>query len=203
MCRSILATFSRLTTITTPDYSIGTVYDKVGNPEDIADNDSQVTFTYDGLNRVETAETSKDTGLQPNILLTSVYDAVGNRTQLDEDSGTSVTQYLYDLAERLEKLTPPLGAAMAVNLNYDPAGRLQDIVYPNGVVSAYGCDAKGRLDALSHTLSGNPSFASHTYTYHPVGNIKDILDQVKPSNNRTHTYDVLQRLKTGGDDWKC
>ncbi len=31
-----------------------------------------------------------------------------------------------------------------------------------------------------------------------MGNIKDILDQVNPSNNRTHTYDVLQRLKTGG-----
>ncbi len=31
-----------------------------------------------------------------------------------------------------------------------------------------------------------------------MGNIKDILDQVNPSNNRTHTYDVLQRLKAGG-----
>ncbi len=189
---------NRLEEIITPDNTITIQYDKVGNPEDITDNDSQVTFTYDGLNRVETAETSKDGGLQPNVLLTSVYDAVGNRTQLDEDSGTSVTQYLYDLAGRLEKLTPPPGAAMEVSLSYDPAGRLQNIVYPNGVVSAYGYDAKGRLDSLSHTVAPNPAFASHSYTYNPVGNIKDILDQVNPINNRTHNYDVLQRLKTGG-----
>ncbi len=87
---------------------------------------------------------------------------------------------------------------MAVNLSYDSTGRLENIVYPNGVVSAYGYDAKGRLDSLSHTVAPNPAFASHTYTYNPVGNIKDILDQVNPSNNRTHNYDVLQRLKTGG-----
>ena len=36
------------------------------------------------------------------------------------------------------------------------------------------------------------------YTYNPVGNILDILDQVNPAENRSHTYDALQRLKTGG-----
>ncbi len=65
-------------------------------------------------------------------------------------------------------------------------------------MSAYGYDTKGRLDSLSHTLGANPSFASFGYTYNPVGNIKDILDQVNPSASRTHTYDALQRLKTGG-----
>ncbi len=54
------------------------------------------------------------------------------------------------------------------------------------------------MDSLSHTLGANPSFAAFGYTYNPVGNIKDILDQVNPSENRTHTYDALQRLKTGG-----
>ena len=36
------------------------------------------------------------------------------------------------------------------------------------------------------------------YTYNPVGNILAILDQVTSTENRTHTYDALQRLKTGG-----
>ncbi len=39
---------------------------------------------------------------------------------------------------------------------------------------------------------------SFGYIYNPVGNILDILDQVNPTNTRTHTYDALQRLKTGG-----
>ena len=64
--------------------------------------------------------------------------------------------------------------------------------------SAYGYDTKGRLDALSHTLGANPSFASFGYTYNPVGNILDILDQVTPSENRSHAYDALQRLTSGG-----
>ena len=162
------------------------------------DTDSQVTFTYDGLNRAETALTSQTSGLQPQVLLTSIYDAVGNRTQLDEDTGTSITNYLYDLAGRLTTLTPPPGAAMQVSLGYDPAGRLASIAYPNGVATAYGYDTKGRLDSLSHTLGTNPSFADFGYTYNPVGNILDILDQVNPSETRTHTYDALQRLKTGG-----
>ena len=189
---------SRLTDITTPDNAISIAYDKVGNPTDVTDTDSQVTFTYDGLNRVETALTSQTSGLQPQVLLRSVYDAVGNRSDLQEDGGTSTTSYLYDLAGRLQTLTPPAGAAMNVTLGYDPAGRLTSIVYPNGVNTVYGYDTKGRLDSLSHTLGANPSFASFGYTYNPVGNILDILDQVNPSQNRSHTYDALQRLKTGG-----
>jgi YD repeat-containing protein len=82
-----------------------------------------------------------------------------------------------------------------VTLGYDQSGRLASIAYPNGVTTAYGYDAKGRLNALSHTSGANPSFG---YTYNPVGNILAILDQVNPAENRTHTYDALQRLKTGG-----
>ena len=61
----------------------------MGNPTGVTDADSQETFTYDGVNRVETALTSGTSGLQPQVLLTSVYDAVGDRTQLQEDGGTS------------------------------------------------------------------------------------------------------------------
>lgn len=189
---------SRLTDITTPDNAIAIGYDKVGNPTDVTDTDSQVTFTYDGLNRVATALTSQTSGLQPQVLLTNVYDAVGNRTQLDEDTGTSITNYAYDLAGRLITLTPPSGVSTQVTLGYDPSGRLANLVYPNGVTTAYGYDTKGRLDTLSHTLGANPSFASFGFTYNPVGNILALLDQVNPAETRTHTYDALQRLKTGG-----
>ena len=75
---------------------------------------------------------------------------------------------------------------------------MASLVYPNGVTTAYGYDANGRLAALSHTVGANPSFASFEYTYNPVGNILAILDQVNPTENRSHTYDALQRLTTGG-----
>ena len=46
--------------------------------------------------------------------------------------------------------------------------------------------------------SNAPASRCFGYTYNPVGNILQILDQVTPSENRSHTYDALQRLKTGG-----
>ena len=44
----------------------------------------------------------------------------------------------------------------------------------------------------------NPSFASFGYTYGPVGNVLQILNQVTPTKERTHTYDALQRSRTAG-----
>ena len=51
---------------------------------------------------------------------------------------------------------------------------------------------------MSHSLGANPSFASFGYTYNPVGNLTAILDQVTSTENRSFTYDALQRLRTGG-----
>ncbi|MDR4460539.1 MAG: RHS repeat protein [Nitrospirales bacterium] len=36
---------------------------------------------------------------------------------------------------------------MQVTLGYDPSGRLAGLAYPNGVTTAYGYDAKGRLES--------------------------------------------------------
>ena len=185
---------SRLTTIITPDNTIGMAYDAVGNPTQVTDNDSEVGFTYDGLNRTLTTSTV-DQGAQPAITLTNVWNAVDNRTSLT-DTAPGTTLYEYDLAGRLTKLTTP--ASLAITLGYDLTGRLASILFPNGVVSDYQYDTKGRLATLSHTLGSDPSFASFGYTYNPVGNITAILDQVNPTENRSFTYDVLQRLKTGG-----
>jgi len=185
---------SRLTQITTPDNTITISYDAVGNPLTVGDNDSLVTFSFDGLNRTLTAATT-DLGAQPAVTLTSTYDAVGNRTQLD-DTAPGTTLYEYDLAGRLTKLTTP--ASLDILLAYDQSGRLDTITFPNGVVSDYGYDTQGRLNTLTHTLGANPSFVDFGYTYNPVGNILSIIDNVTSAQTRTFTYDALQRLRTGG-----
>jgi len=185
---------SRLTTITTPDNTISITYDAVGNPLTVGDTDSLVTFTYDGNNRVLTEGTT-NVGAQPAVTLTSVYNAVGDRTSLT-DIASSTTSYVYDLAGRLTQLTMP--ASQVINLAYDPSGRIDSITFPNGVVSDYGYDTQGRLNALSHALGANPSFTDFGYTYNPVGNIFSIIDNVTSAQTRTFSYDALQRLKTGG-----
>ncbi len=188
---------SRLTTITTPDNTITMTYDAVSNPLTIGDTDSLVTFTYDGLNRMKTEATS-DLGAQPAVTLTSTYNAVGNRTSL-EDILSSVTSYDYDLAGRLTSLITPFNQpSTAISLAYDPAGRLNTIAFPNGVVSDYDYDGQGRLNTLTHTLGANPSFTDFGYTYNPVGNILSIIDNLNAAQTRTNTYGALQRLQTSG-----
>ncbi len=71
-------------------------------------------------------------------------------------------------------------------------------MFPNGVISDYGYDSQGRLNALTHTLGANPNFTDFGYTYNPVGNILSIIDNLIAAQTRTNTYDALQRLKTGG-----
>jgi len=192
-----LSRLIRMQRLDTLEEILGVQYDAVGNPTDVSDADSQVTFTYDGLNRVLTTTTA-NLGAQPVVTLTSTYDAVGNRTSL-EDTAPGTTSYAYDLAGRLTSLITPFNQpTTAISLAYDASGRLDVIIFPNGVVSDYGYDTQGRLNALTHTLGANPSFTDFGYTYNPVGNITAVLDQVTPTENRTFTYDGLQRLKTGG-----
>ena len=185
---------SRLETITTPDNTISVTYDAASNPLTIGDTDSLVTYTFDGLNRILTAGTT-DLGAQPAITLTNTFNAVGNRTQLD-DTAPGTTLYEYDLARRLIKLTTP--ASFDILKAYDPAGRLDTIAFPNGVISDYGYDTQGRLNTLTHTLGANPSFTDFGYTYNSVGNILSIIDNLNAAQTRTSTYDALQRLQTGG-----
>ena len=184
---------SRLIQINTPDNTITVSYDAVGNPQTVVDNDSRIGLTYDGLNRIATTETF-DLGAQPNVILTNVYDAVGNRRGLT-DSAPGTTVFDFDLGGRLTQLTTP--SSQQIHLTYDPAGRLEAILFPNGVVSTHQYDPQGRLASLSHALGTNPSFAGFGYAYNPVGNILSITE---PSRTRTFTYDALQRLTKGGTD---
>ena len=90
---------SRLTSITTPDNTIALTFDAADNLTDVSDTDSDLSFTYDGLNRLATADTNLG-GTQPLVTLTTIYDALGNRTQLLDSAG-GTTLYAYDGADRL------------------------------------------------------------------------------------------------------
>ena len=159
-------------------------------------DESQVTFTYDGNNRVTTATTAP-LGHQPAVTLTSTYDPVGNRRTLEDIvPAPDLTEYNYDLAGRLQTLTTP--ADHTFNLTYDPTGRLDTIQYPNGILSNYDYDTKGRLDHLVHPFTPAPNAVDVNYTYTPVGNIASIIDNVTTAQTRTFAYDTLQQLTTGG-----
>ncbi len=183
-----------LTQVTTPDNLIALGYDAAGNALTVADDDSDLAFTYDGLNRVLTASTGLG-GVQPLVVLTNTYDAVGNRISLADDAGVSgaVTGFVHDGAGRLTELTTP--ASQTIDLAYDPAGRTTGISYPNTVTSALSYEPlTGRLSNLTHSR-GTTDLADFAYGYDAIGKIASIAELTQ---TRDFTYDLLRRLIGGG-----
>ena len=181
---------SRWTQVVTPDNTYTLTYDAAGNRLSASNNDSSLAFTYDGLNRVVTADTLLG-GVQPAVTLTNTYDAVGNRTALSDSEG-GATQMTYDAASRLIQVITPNNDT--IGLSYDAKGRPDQITFPNTVVTQHQYDLQGRLSDLTHD-AGVTELASFRYTYDAVGNVSSIAEQ---TGTRDFTYDALQRVTAGG-----
>jgi len=100
-------------------------YDLVDNVTAIDDADRSLSFTYDRLDRVETAATT-GSPFQPDVTLVSGHDAVGNRTSLTQTrSAVTVNgqlDYGYDDLDRLTGATRPTVGAPDESFAYDPVG---------------------------------------------------------------------------------
>ncbi len=114
---------SRLTQVSTLDNLIVLGHGAEGHVTSVADDDSDLAFTYDGLNRVLTAATGA-CSVQPLVTLTIDYDAVSNRISLTDDVGLAgaVIGFGFDAADRLTELATASG--QTIDLAFDPAGRV-------------------------------------------------------------------------------
>ena len=181
---------SRLTLVSTPDNVIDFTYDAAGNTLGVVDGDSDLAFTFDGVNRVVTADTLVG-GAQPLVTLTSTYDAVSNRIQLlDSEGGT--TTLAYDDAGRLTQVITP--ATDIIDLGYDAAGRPTSIDFPNTVGMTAQYDIDGRLASLVHGI-GAADLARFTYGYDAVTNVTSIAELTQ---TLSFDYDALQQVVSGG-----
>ena len=82
------------TTVDTIDFT----YNDAGYLLTADDDDSDLTYTYDDLYRVLTEDNTGTSGV-PDVVLTSGYDDVGNRTSLDAKIATTddfQNDYTYD-----------------------------------------------------------------------------------------------------------
>ena len=178
---------NRLTQKATIDNLIALGYDLEGNVTSVADDDSELSFSHDGLNRVLTAATDAG-GVQPLVTLTNAYDSVGNRTQLADDAGISgaVTGYAFDSARRLTQLTTPAG--QPIGLGYDALGRVTGMTFPNSVSTTVSYDPlTGRLAQLTHAAGATP-LADFGYGYNGVGNVTQVAELAQ---TRDFAYDDL------------
>ena len=205
----------------------GWTYDDLGRvtamnfPASPAEN---VAYAYDattpghyGIGRM--ASVTDDSG-------STVYrhDARGNIVRVETVVGaqTYVTEYGYDLADRMIQMVYPSGrivdyardaigrvidvstranllatpVALAAGATYEAFGGLDALAYGNGVTLALGHDLNGRMVAMD-AFNGLTPVLDLDYTFDLAGNITDIDDIGLGNRGRNFAYDNLHRLTQG------
>ena len=186
---------------TTAIRDIHTTYDFVGNVTSQTDQDSSYTFSYDALNRVVTVDNVGTPG--PHVVLTSVYDAVGNRIEVSDNSGVTVGS-TYDDRDQLTSRTWQGGgvAPARIDFAYDARGeqigvkRHSDLAGTQrigGTTTAY--DDVGRTKSITHLDALDAVLASYDYTYDLAS---QLASEVRDGETIAYTNDATGQL-TGAD----
>jgi RHS repeat-associated protein len=173
----------RLTSVTYTGGSERYFYDLLGRitsiTKSIQGESRTISYTYDRLNRIQT-ET-----LPTGEVLTYSYGQDGNLVSVISNDGT---QYAHDI-------------------EYTAQGKLEQIMYGNGLVTSYNYfDTAGELDQgreFSFRMQGinvvngmGQTIADTQYSYDELDNIvsKNFTDSFGGSYTETFAYDDLNRL---------
>ena len=160
-------------------------YDQVGNRTSVRDGRGYMTvLAYDGLNRL--TNTTDPAGK----VTTLSYDALNKTGRTDATE--QVTQYTYDMRNRLRAVTYVGRSADDRTLLYDFLGQLLQVREPGKSGTA---DVDYAYDAMRRVIGETSGGQAHTYLYDLAGN------RVKVTYGGTgrtvvSTYDALNRLLT-------
>lgn len=150
---------NRLVSETYQDATVTRTYDVLGRLALVNDSAASVfTFSYDAAGRLTGSST-------PFGTVSYTYDGRGAMA-LRQVGGQPAVSYSYDQAGNLTSAAIPQASA---TFTYNARNQLSGITRLNGVSSAFGYDAPGRLLSLVH--SRGPSIIdAQSYTYDAVGN---------------------------------
>lgn len=120
------------------------------------------------------------------------YDNLGQKKTVKVMAGTAderVIRYDYDSANRPWQIISNAGTFIHA---YDNLGRRDTLSYPNGTLADWDFDDLGRLNAVTHKVSGGAAFLTYSYpVYDQVGNRKAAgVD----GESWSYIYDDLYRL---------
>lgn len=139
-------------------------YDTAGRLQSETRADGKViTYTWDRLDRM----TSRSSGGATEWF---TYDegpyGKGKLSRVDNGSGR--TQYQYGADGQLTRqVTTIFGSAYTTEWRYDVAGRLTEMIYPNGLALSYQHDAAGRLSRINSNI-GNWGTLLDSPLYQPA-----------------------------------
>jgi RHS repeat-associated protein len=182
---------NRLTSTTDPDgHTTSYVYDPAGNKIESINPEGQATeYEYDEDGEL-TAIYYSD-GTTPDVY--EEYDEDGNRIELEDGTGTST--FTYDELDRLTSATD--GSGETTSYQYDLAGNLTKLTYPNDQSVTRSYDAAGNLTSVTDWLG----HTSH-FSYDADSNLKK--EQYANGVTAQLGYDNADRLgsitdSNGGD----
>ena len=221
--------FGDLQTLISPD--TGTTqydYDKAGNRTRQLDaRGIETTYIYDALNRLYIVDYpgglsqrvvyNYDNGTSESITCNSCQGRLRRIREPD-----SKTYFTYDslgrIDQRANRVALPGGSELLLTTDFDfnPAGRLEQIAYPNGQVVDYGFDAAGQVDTVTYEAPdpNDPQVTTTTniannIEYQPFGDMTQVfygnslgLYRVYDEDNRLRSQTVtgLQSLNYVYDD---
>jgi len=202
--------FGNLQQLISPDTgTTGYDYDAAGNRLQQIDARGVVTnYTYDALNRLTTVKYPGE----PAKNLAYTYDNYtngllscstcnGQMSAFSDSSGT--TWYVYDVLGRMDKrinaVKVPGGGTIDLGTDFDfnDAGRLEQVQYPNGELVNYTFDAAGQVETVRYKAR-DPNDAlkniATNITHQPFGRLNAITYGNNLQLNRS--YDLDGRLDT-------
>ncbi|KAB3527350.1 RHS repeat protein, partial [Alkaliphilus serpentinus] len=164
------------------------IYDAANNRKSLiikVDGDiyTHTTYSYDKMNRLTQVSENGE------LVATYTYDTNGNRESINYSNGNT-TEYTYNLANNLKRLTNRLGAEVLSQYTYTYLldGNQETKTDHNGKITTYTYDDLGRL--ISEAPDNEPSI---TYTYDDYNNRRAMT--IEGISETTYEYDKSNRLK--------
>jgi RHS repeat-associated protein len=134
-----------------------------------------------------------------NYIVSYGYDENGNLLSITYPSGRTVT-YSYDLADQASSVfTTPSGGGqqtLASGIAHKPFGGVSALSYGNGLQRSVAYDLQYRISGIQ-----TGSVQDVTYSQDYNGNITAIADNLDPLQDKTFTYDTLDRLDGASGPW--
>jgi YD repeat-containing protein len=142
-------------------------------------------WSYDANNNLTREELSL---AGDSFAITYDYDANDQLSQITYPKHGSVVSYAPDVHGR-----PTAVAPFATSVDHHANGQVSAITYANGVTTTFGQDTQLRPSSIQSTKATS-SYINLAYGYDAASNITSTSDSDNPNNNRTLTYDGIDRL---------
>jgi RHS repeat-associated protein len=158
--------FGQLLTRQSPDTGTTTfTYDSAGRlGSETRANGVIVTYTWDAIGRMRSRSAG---GVTESFTFDEGTYGKGRLTRLNDATGQ--TTYQYGAArELLSQNSTIYGVTYTTTWNYDAAGRLYDMTYPNGMILRHSYDGYGRLAGQSVYAGGVWRATADAFLYQPA-----------------------------------